>query len=67
MVAAKVLAVKRRVRSMKVIFFICLYELGCKGTKKNGDVQKNYSFFIIEYSTSPREEACEGVMYEWVT
>ena len=38
-----------------------------RSTKKNGDEQKNYSFFIIEYSTSPREEACERIMYEGVT
>ena len=38
-VAAKVLAAKRRVRSMKDSFFICLYELGCKGTTKNAHTQ----------------------------
>ena len=51
---------------MKDSFFICVYELGCKGTKKNGDVQKNIVFFVAEYTTSPREEACEDVMYEWI-
>ena len=31
---------------MKVIFFICLYELRCKGTKKNADEQEN-PFFLV--------------------
>ena len=31
---------------MTVSFFICLYELGCKGTKKNGDEQKNSVFSL---------------------
>ena len=39
MVAAKVVAVKRREMSMKDNFFIYLYELGCKGTTKNAHTQ----------------------------
>ncbi len=39
----------------------------CKGTKKNVYVQKKLLFFIIEYITSPREEACERIMYEGFT
>ena len=38
-VAAKVVAVKRREMSIKVNFFICLYELDCKGTTKNAHTQ----------------------------
>ena len=34
----------------------------CPKYDKNGDVQKNIVFFVAEYTTSPREEACEGVM-----
>ena len=34
-VAAKEVAAKRRVMSMKDSFFICVYELGCKGTKNS--------------------------------
>ena len=53
MVAAKVLAAKRREMSMKDIFFIYLYELGCKGTKKNGDEQKNSVFSLQNIQQAP--------------
>ena len=38
-----------------------------RSTTKNGDEQKNSVFFVAEHTTSPREEACDNVMYEWVT
>ena len=38
-VAAKVVAERRRVMSMKDSFFICVHELGCKGTTKNAHTQ----------------------------
>ena len=53
MVAAKVVAVKRREMSMKDNFFIYLYELGCKGTKKNGDEQKNSVFSLQNTQQAP--------------
>ena len=38
-----------------------------KVRKKMEMYKKTLFFFVAEYTTSPREEACEGVMYEWVT
>ena len=38
---------------MKDSFFIYLYELGCKGTKKNGDEQKNSVFSLQNTQQAP--------------
>ena len=38
---------------MKDNFFIYLYELGCKGTKKNGDEQKNSVFSLQNTQQAP--------------
>ena len=53
MVTAKVVAAKRREMNMKDNFFIYLYELGCKGTKKNGDEQKNSVFSLQNTQQAP--------------